>query len=83
MLEKMTRDSELYKHGSNGLKKMQKEMWRIEAIIPQFSTFQFSETFSFIHEYNPRFLLQTSLEIILVSSEEDLLFTYKQTAKGW
>lgn len=75
MSEKMTTDSEIYKHGFNSLLKMQKEMWMIDyqsevrTIIPQFSTFQFCG-FSFIHEYNPRFPFQTSPEIILGSSDE-------------
>lgn len=71
----MTTDSEIYKHGFNGLLKIQKEMWRIDyqseagTIIPRFSTFQFYG-FSFIHEYNSRFPFQTSPEIILGSSDE-------------
>lgn len=80
----MTTDSEIYKHGFNGLLKMQKEMWRIDyqsevgTIIPQLSTFKFY-TFSFIHEYSPRFPFQTSPEIILGSSDEGGSFTHRWT----
>ena len=87
MSDKMTTDLELYKHGFNGLLKTQKEMWMIDyqsevgTIIPQFSTFQFCG-FSFIHEYNPRFSFQTSLEIILGSSDEGgSVLTGEQTLK--
>lgn len=53
----------MYKHGFNGLVKMQKEMQRFdyqpkgETVTPQFSAFQCYEMFSFIHVYNPKFSL--------------------------
>lgn len=68
----MTTDAEMDKHGFSGLK-MQKEIWRIdyqskvETISVQF-LIKFYERVSFIHECNPRFSLQTSLEIVFRSS---------------
>ena len=60
MLEKMTTDSEIYKHGFYGLLKIQKEMQGIDyqpevwTFTPHFSTFQFYGFF-LIYEYNPIF----------------------------